>query len=153
MPGNGSIGSQEGALVDREVFDRRLARLEQVLRQLRGIGAVERDRFLQDAALQAQVERWLYVAAECCLDLAHHLISDRGWRTPATYREAFATLEQEGVLAPDLATAMQGWAGLRNVLAHMYLDVDYGLLHTIMTRDLQQLEAFALAVTRAVRGA
>jgi uncharacterized protein YutE (UPF0331/DUF86 family) len=137
-------------LVDREVFDRRLGRLEQVLRLLRGMAGIERERFLRDAALQAQAERWLYVAAECCLDLAHHLISDRGWKAPTTYREAFSTLESEGVLAHDLSVGMQSWAGLRNVLAHMYLEIDYGLLHDILSRDLGQLEAFAAAVMRVV---
>jgi hypothetical protein len=83
-------------LVDREVFDRRLGRLEVVLRSLRGLAGVERERFLHDLALQAQAERWLYVAAECSLDLAHHLIADRGWKTPATYREAFMVRRPKG---------------------------------------------------------
>lgn len=139
-------------MVDREVLDRRLGRLEQVLRQLRGMQGVERQQFLDDAALQAQAERWLYVAAECCLDLAHHLISGRGWQTPSTYREAFMTLEREGVVEHDLSEQMQQWAGLRNVLAHMYLDVDYAILFDILTRDLDQLEAFAAAIVRHVRG-
>ena len=71
--------------------------------------------------------------------------------TPTTYRETFTTLEAQGVLAHDLSVGMQGWAGLRNVLAHMYLEVDYALLHDILKRDLDQLEAFAAAVARCVR--
>ena len=93
----------EAALVDRDVFDRRLGRLENVLRSLRHLAGNDRDSFLRDAALQAQAERWLYVATECCLDLAHHLISDRGWKTPSTYRECFQVLQSEGVLNLELA--------------------------------------------------
>jgi uncharacterized protein YutE (UPF0331/DUF86 family) len=139
-------------LVDREVFDRRLGRLEVVLRNLRELAKVERDAFLRDAGRQAQAERWLYVAAECALDLAHHLIADRGWKTPGTYREAFQVLEHEGVLDAGLARAMQGWAGLRNVLAHLYLDADYVRLHDVLCHDLQQLEEYAAAVLRTVGG-
>lgn len=138
-------------MVDREVFDRRLGKLEVVLRSLRGLAVVEKQRFLRDPALQAQAERWLYVAAECTLDLAHHLISDRGWKTPATYREAFLILETEGVLDHALSVSMQGWAGLRNVLAHMYLDIDHARLHDVLVGELDQLEAFAAAVARCVR--
>lgn len=79
-------------MVDREVFDVRLARLEQLLRDLRDLARVERERFLADRGLQAQAERWSHLAVECCLDLTHHLIADRGWRTPSTYREAFRIL-------------------------------------------------------------
>ncbi|MGH7337257.1 MAG: DUF86 domain-containing protein, partial [Myxococcota bacterium] len=63
-----------------------------MLRDLRSLPANERARFLADRGLQAQAERWLQLAAECAIDLAHHLIADRGWKTPASYREAFEIL-------------------------------------------------------------
>jgi uncharacterized protein YutE (UPF0331/DUF86 family) len=44
---------------------------------------------------------------------------------------------------------MEEWAGLRNVLVHLYLDVDQRRLYEILTEDLDQLELFAEAVTRA----
>ncbi len=136
-------------MVDREVFARRLARLEELLTSLRELASVERGTFLADRALQAQAERWLHLAAECALDLASHLIADKGWQTPVTYREAFRTLEQRGVLPPDLAKKMEGWTGLRNVLVHMYLDVDHATIHEILRNDLDELEAFARAVAGA----
>jgi uncharacterized protein YutE (UPF0331/DUF86 family) len=137
-------------LVDREVFDRRLSRLEQLLADLRRLARSDRAVFLGDRALQAQAERWLYLAAECALDLAHHLISDRGWKTPATYREAFQVLQSEGVLDRALALSMQQWAGLRNVLAHLYLDVDHERLHAVLRDDLDSLARYAAAMQRAL---
>jgi uncharacterized protein YutE (UPF0331/DUF86 family) len=73
-------------LVDRDVFDRRLGKLEELLRDLRRLAAIDRTRFLSDHGLQAQAERWLQLAAECALDLAHHLIAERGWKAPASDR-------------------------------------------------------------------
>ncbi|MBK8998781.1 MAG: DUF86 domain-containing protein [Myxococcales bacterium] len=136
-------------MVDPDVFARRLAKLEELLTQLRELSRAERERFLTDRALQAQAERWLHLAAERTLDLANHLIADRGWPTPGTYREAFRTLAERGVLPPDLAKKMEAWAGLRNVLVHMYLDVDHATIHQILTHDLDELEAFARAVAGA----
>ncbi|MEE9281241.1 MAG: DUF86 domain-containing protein [Myxococcota bacterium] len=133
-------------MVDREVFDRRLSRLEEVLRDLRRLARTDRGQFLTDRALQAQAERWLYLAAECALDLAHHLISGRGWKTPATYREAFQVLQSEAVLDEELGHSMQQWAGLRKVLAHLYLDVDHERLHAVLTDDLDSLTHFAAAL-------
>lgn len=100
--------------------------------------------------LQASVERWLQLASECALDLCHHLIADRGWRTPNTYREAFQVLEENGVLDSELTGRMVEWAGLRNVLVHIYLEVDQKLLYEILTRDLDQLEHYAAALFKAV---
>ena len=136
-------------MVDPDVFDRRLAKLEALLRDLRELARVERERFLADRGLQAQAERWLQLAAECTLDLAHHLIASRGWNVPSTYREAFQILEREGVLTGDLCLRMQGWAGLRNVLTHLYLEVDHRRLYEVLVQDLASLEHFAAAIARA----
>ena len=138
-------------MVDREVFDLRLARLEDLLRRLRRLAAVDRATFLTDPAVQAQAERWLQVAGEVCLDLAQHLIASRGWRTPATYREAFQVLASEGVLSPELAGQMEGWAGLRNILVHLYLEIDHGKLFQILSEDLEQIEAYAQALSQILR--
>jgi len=139
-------------LVDRDTFDRRLAKLEELLGDLRRIApkrSAERDAFLSDRGVQAQAERWLELAAECCIDLAHHLIADRGWRSPRTYRETFEILRDNGVLDAELCVAMQGWAGLRNVLTHLYLDVDHARICDVLERELDQLDRFAVAVARA----
>jgi uncharacterized protein YutE (UPF0331/DUF86 family) len=138
-------------LVDREVFDRRLGKLEELLRDLRAVARVDRSTFLSDRGLQAQAERWLQLAAECALDLAHHLIAERGWKTPTTYREAFEILRAERVLDARLAERMQGWAGLRNVLTHLYLEIDHPRLHEILRRELDDLAIYAAALARAVR--
>jgi uncharacterized protein YutE (UPF0331/DUF86 family) len=134
-------------LVDREVFDRRLARLEDLLRRLRDLSQIDRKEFLREEGLQAQAERWTQLAAECTLDLANHVIADRGWKTPTTNREAFQVLASEGVLDDELASAMAGWAGLRNILVHLYLEVDHERLYEILRQDLDQLEAFARKLT------
>ncbi|HOX45690.1 MAG TPA: DUF86 domain-containing protein [Myxococcota bacterium] len=139
-------------MVDREVFDRRLSRLELLLSHLRRLAAGDRAAYLMDAGLQAQAERWLHLASECCLDLANHLISDRGWRTPATYRETFDVLLEQDVLDEALAAKMQAWAGLRNVLAHLYLTIDHQILWGVLQSDLDQLEAYARALLEAVDG-
>ena len=150
MPANAALGFRRVSLVDREVFDRRLARLELLVRDLRRLAPVGLKEFLADRGLQAQAERWLQLAAEAALDLAHHLIADRGWRTPATYREAFQILREEAVLSEDLARKMEGWAGLRNVLVHLYLDVDQERLHEVLGSELSQLEEFAAAISGAL---
>jgi uncharacterized protein YutE (UPF0331/DUF86 family) len=136
-------------LVDREVFDRRLARLEELLRDLRRLSRSGREPYLGDRGLQAQAERWLQLAAECVLDLANHLISERGWRTPETYRDSIRVLAEEGVLPGDLAPRLEAWAGLRNILVHLYLEVDHETLWRVLTEDLGDLEAFAAAVASA----
>ena len=43
----------------------------------------------------------------------------------------------------ELAGQMDAWAGLRNVLVHLYLEVDRRRLYEILQSELDQLERFA----------
>jgi len=103
-------------LVDREVLDRRLARIEELLTRLRQLAGIQREEYLRDPGLQAQAERWLQLCAESVLEVAAHVIADSGLRTPTTHRESFRILAESGVLEEALARQMERWAGLRNVL-------------------------------------
>ena len=139
-------------MVEADVLDRRLQRLEQAIADLSGIASIERGTFISDRGLQAQAERWTQVAVEACIDLANHLIADRAWTTPATYRDAFLILAEHGVIDESAAARMAGWAGLRNILVHLYLDVDHARLHEILATELDELRSFAAAVDRTSDG-
>ncbi len=136
-------------MVDRNVFERRLSKLEELLAKLRPLARLEQDAFLADDVAQSLAERWLHLAMECALDLAHHLIASEGWPSPSTYRETFQVLAKHGVLSQELASQMEGWAGMRNVLVHLYLEIDHQLVFEALSTELGQLEAYAAAVSRA----
>lgn len=101
------------------------------------------------AQLELDLDTWLKVsralelAAQCCVDLAMELVAKRGLGTPETYRDAFVRLAQDGLLSPEHANALQAWAGLRNVLAHLYTSIDLDRLYSAMTEDKSVLRAFA----------
>ncbi len=78
------------------------------------------------------------------------LIADRAWKSPSTNRETFQVLAENGVLDPELARQMEGWAGLRNILVHLYMEIDYGKLFEILTDDLPEIEAYVAAMARFV---
>jgi hypothetical protein len=65
-------------LVDREIFDRRLACLEEMLRHLRRAAKIEKKTFLGDPMVTASTERWLQLASECAPDLED--LAEHGFR-------------------------------------------------------------------------
>lgn len=88
-------------------------------------------------------ERYLHLAVEAALDIANHIIADRGFEAPETYRDAFSILARHQVIPNDLARRLQGWAGFRNVLVHAYLDIDHGLAWDAISHDLPDLRDLA----------
>ena len=130
-------------MVSPEVLRRRIETLLSHLDRLERFREVPRADFVADPDVHHLAERYLHLAMECVLDIAHHLIADAGLESPETYRDAFTVLVRHGVLDGDLGTRLQAWAGFRNILVHAYLAIDHGLAWDAIERDLGDLRQFA----------
>ncbi len=74
------------AVVDRDLLLRKLADLDQYLSQVSEYRNITLDQYRGDWKIQRIVERTLQMAIEACVDIANHIIADRGLRIPATLR-------------------------------------------------------------------
>jgi uncharacterized protein YutE (UPF0331/DUF86 family) len=138
-------------VVDRAVLQRRVAALRNYLTLLRQrYGGQSLEAFQKDEIGRLAAERLLQLAAECCIDIANHVVADRGGAQPETYREAFASLGQMGVIPEDLARVLENVAGMRNVLVHGYLVIDPAKVHYAIVHGLDDLGRFAQLVSRLV---
>ena len=130
-------------MVDPDTLRRRIEALLGYLARLERFATLDRAAFAADPDVHHLAERYLHLAVEAALDIANHIIADRGFPSPETYRDAFAILGANGVVPMDLAARLQGWAGFRNILVHGYLDVDHGLAWDALAHDLGDLRALA----------
>lgn len=130
-------------MVDADILRRRVDALLDYLRRLDRFSTIERGSFVADPDLHQLAERYLHLAVESALDIANHIIADRGYEAPETYRDAFSILARHGLLTDELASRLQGWAGFRNVLVHAYLDIDHGIAWDAIQSDLNDLQAMA----------
>ena len=86
-------------------------------------------------------------AAQICIDLANHVIAAGGHRVPRDYGDAFRVLAEVGVLDDDLADRMVALAGARNLIVHLYADVDDDrLARAVRDGGLDDLSAFAVRI-------
>ncbi|MGH3811985.1 MAG: type VII toxin-antitoxin system HepT family RNase toxin [Pseudonocardiaceae bacterium] len=86
-------------------------------------------------------------AAQICIDLANHVIAADGHRVPRDYGDAFRVLAEVGVLDDDLADRMVALAGARNLIVHLYADVDDDrLARAVRGGGLDDLSAFAVRI-------
>lgn len=130
-------------MVDAQTVRRRLRKLDGLVQDLRELADTSREAFLEDARAQAAAERQLQVAIQLCLDVGAHVLSDRGVLDWDEYREVPMRLADENVLSRELAERLARAAGQRNILVHLYLDVDPVLVHETLTNDLDAFVAFA----------
>jgi uncharacterized protein YutE (UPF0331/DUF86 family) len=128
-----------------------LSALDTYVAELRTFQRLSREEFVREPALHHLAERYLHLACESVLDIAQHLIGDQGYRQPGSNKEAIEVLLQEGVLDADLAARLKGWMGFRNLLVHLYLEIDHGRTYDAIVEDLEDFDAFAARMSRFLR--
>jgi len=82
------------------------------------------------------------VSIEARLDFANHIIATQGLRAPRDYKDSFRVLNEAGILPDDFVPTMQALAGLRNLVMHLYWDVDDRMLHDAIGGELADFDTF-----------
>jgi len=103
------------------------------------------EEFLKDPYLRDIVERNLEVAAQCCIDIANRIIATEEAPQPSDYYESLLRLGELGVLPIEFARRFASVAGLRNVLVHEYLAIDWDEVYASL-QNLEDLRIFARSV-------
>jgi uncharacterized protein YutE (UPF0331/DUF86 family) len=93
----------------------------------------------------------IQTAAQISIDLANHVIAADGYRVPRDYGDAFRVLAEVGVLDEGLAGRMVALAGARNLIVHLYAEVDdERLAQAVRDGGLDDLSAFAATIAGLV---
>lgn len=137
-------------MMDLQVVRRRLRKLDELVQQLSEFAARDLDEFVSDEIARAACERILQVAIQIVLDIGAHVLSDRGALDWEEYREIPLRLAREGVLPEELGERLALAAGLRNILVHMYLEVDPAQVHGILRDHLDVFGEFARWIMAAL---
>lgn len=111
---------------DEEVVRRRLQHLARTVERLRAdmpedSGELTRD---PESVAMAAAQHRLVVAAQAVADVAAHIVVSEGFGPPESYRAAVLELGRRGIVDEELSRSMAEAVGLRNVLVHMYVEVD-----------------------------
>lgn len=85
-------------------------------------------------------------ASEAAIDLAMHATRVGKLGLPQESREAFALLEREGWIQPDISRRMQAMVGFRNVAVHDYQRLNLEILRSILENNLEDFRTFSAAI-------
>ncbi|MGC8877667.1 MAG: type VII toxin-antitoxin system HepT family RNase toxin [Anaerolineae bacterium] len=110
---------------------------------MKKLGTLTYDEFAREHILVSAAERDLQVAIQATLDVASMILADQTTTLPKEYKDFFPALAEIGVLPADFAQKLVGMAKFRNILVHLYIDVDLRRLYRYLQENLSDFEAFA----------
>jgi len=133
------------------VKDEILAKLEMLkgyAEILRGYRSHTLEEVKANSTLRGAIERYLQVALECTFDVGEMIISLEGFRKPGTYKEVIEVLGEKGVLSREFVERFAPAAGFRNILVHMYAEINVEKVHRFLQENLEDFDDFAKQIAR-----
>lgn len=134
-------------MVDADQVEARLQRLEQMLERLEEVRGAGEEAYLTDAKQRLATERLLQLSIQICIDLGAQVVSEQSASPPSSYSDVFEILGDRGVVSAAIAERLGNAARQRNLLVHLYMEVDDRAVFASLAY-LDDLREFAAAVER-----
>ena len=127
-----------------------LAELDQYYGQLKEYENTTVDQYSDDWKIQRIIERTLQMMIETCVDIAGHIIADKGFRIPKSYADTFKVLLEERIIDSKLSAVMEKMAKFRNIVVHHYDKVDVEIVIAILKKDLADFIRYKAAIIQLI---
>lgn len=128
-------------MVDKDVVYAKVNQIQNCLQRIQEKTGDNPDS-LDDIDIQDIFVLNLQRAIQSCLDLAAHIIADKGLGLPTELRDYFVLLEKNKLIDKDLSVRLQKMVGFRNIAVHEYSMIDPDILRAILKDHLKDLEVF-----------
>lgn len=102
----------------------RLKELDTVLQELNLYTSLSEEEIRTDLSHRWIIERGLIAAASLILDIADHVLVGQFGLHTATYEDSLLGLQDKQVITDELYQQLKGLGGFRNVLVHLYQEID-----------------------------
>jgi len=131
----------------KEKIARKIKNMQGYVEFLREQPADEKE-LVKNYLLKSAIERNLQLAIESALDIGEVMISSENLEKPEDYRSIIITLGKEGIIPGEFARRFSEAAKLRNILVHMYTEVDPAMISQIMANNLDDFDEYARYIAR-----
>lgn len=92
--------------------------------ELTGYMSIDDQAILSSSEKLGHIKYQLIVAIEACTDICNHISARMHAQTPESYAHCFRLLKEQKVIEAPLAEKMAELARFRNVLVHLYWQVN-----------------------------
>lgn len=102
----------------------RLGELDLVVHELNLHAGVTEEKMRTDLSQRWIIERGMIAAASLILDIADHILVEQFGLHTTTYEDSLIGLRDKAVITDNLYQQLKGLGGFRNILVHLYQEVD-----------------------------
>ena len=135
-------------MVDRDLILAKASSVKKHLNRVKEKSNTNLEEFLNDLDRQESILFNLQMAIQNCIDIAAHIISDKGLGVPGSISEMFYILEEDSYLDNDITEKMVRAVGFRNLIVHEYGKIDLQNVFQIALTKIKDLDEYLIAILR-----
>jgi len=129
-------------MLDRELIEKKLRRIEEFLREISLVEVNTFDEFDRNIMVRRFIERNIELAVEQMVDICKHIVSSLDLREPQTYSECMDILHEAGIIGSNNLDTYRSMIRFRNLLIHGYDGVDSSITFGIYKKRLEDFRCF-----------
>lgn len=123
--------------------------IREALDNLKEYVSLPKSKILSNKTLLSAAKYNFIVAIQAVIDICHHIVAKLSGKVPDEYGECFLIMKDMGLITPEYAVRLKSMAGFRNILVHLYYEVDDNRVCKYLKDDLWVIENF-LDVVKAI---
>lgn len=134
---------------ENEKISRKLELMKKYVDFLKLHSKISERELARNHLLRSAIERNFQLAIESALDIGERIISIENFERAEDYKSVILIIGKHNVVPKDFAADFSKAAGFRNILVHMYEEVDLHELHTYL-QNLNDFDKFAKYIARYI---
>jgi uncharacterized protein YutE (UPF0331/DUF86 family) len=134
-------------MVNVKVLKKRIIQLDTSIKKIERYKDLEFEEFLKNNIVQDVIEYNLFISINMISDMAFHITVDNNMGNPETLADSFEILWKENYLSTEESNQYTKMIGMRNILAHEYLEIDKKIIYNSMKNCIDDLKRFILFVS------
>ena len=129
--------------MDKQIILNKLTSLKRCIERVEA-KIPETSKILQsDYDLQDIVSLNLQRAVQVCVDISAHINAGLDTRPPASMTDSFDNLNKENIISDEVCIRMKKSIGYRNIAVHEYSTIDWDIVFSVATLNLNDFRKFA----------
>lgn len=138
-------------MFDKEGIVDHLRELNEALEDWRRYQSISFEQLKSDRDKRNMVLHAVLISIQASIDIANHLIAERKLRKPSTYRETFEILSENNIIHPELSMKLADLAGFRNIITHIYWQLDLEEVYSVLQNEFMSLKEFEKIIKNLVQ--
>ena len=133
--------------IDIQKLEYKINYIKQNLNKLYDLAKLDEKDFIKNYKNYDSAKYNLQVSIEALIDIGNHLISRKQYRVPNSNADTFCILHEEGIIPEERLSSYIAMAKFRNMVVHLYEDIDEKEIFKILQDNLGDFEFFIKLIT------